>query len=174
MSECARVCVCMCGSLMVRTNDYLCCSVCVCLCGRQGLIFVLLSFFRTGVQPPSSSFCPTLIPPPPSSNLFHRSSCHKRHHQTTQDIILCSCTHHSYYPHQLNGSNNPPLLCTIDRCTHSNQNMKPISEHSTSSLNDSTSSPTTTSNDEESGQCVCVFERKSKTHFLFSMFLYVS
>jgi hypothetical protein len=29
--------------------------------------------------------------------------------------------------------------------------MKPISEHSTSSLNDSTSSPTTTSNDDESG-----------------------
>jgi len=44
----------------------------------------------------------------------------------------------------------------MDRCTHSNTNMKPISEHHiehlNSSLNDSnTSPPTTTSNDDESG-----------------------
>ncbi len=170
MSECA--CVCMCGSLMVRTNDYLCylVYVCVCLYSRQGLIFSLFFFFYcTGVHPPSSSFCTSLIPPPPSTNLFHRSSCHKRHH--TKEIILCSCTHHPYLQHKINGTNNTPLLCTIDRCTHSNINMKPISEHSTSSLNDSTSSPTTTSNDDESGQCI---RRKRKNSFSIQyVFIYI-
>ncbi|CAF0873274.1 unnamed protein product [Rotaria sordida] len=111
------------------------------------------------VHPTSSSCCTSLIPPPPSTNLFHRSSCHKRHHQTTKDIILCSCTHHPYLQHKINVNNNPnvttnaALLCTIDRCIHSNTNMKPISEHyieqSNSSLNDSNTSPPITSNDDE-------------------------
>ncbi|CAF1567800.1 unnamed protein product [Adineta ricciae] len=114
------------------------------------------------VHQPSSSYCTSLIPPPPSTNLFHRSSCHKRHHQTTKDVILCSCGHHSYLQHKINGSNqtnintNSTLLCTMDRCTHSNTNMKPISEHqiehsNSSSNNSNTSPPTSTSNDDESG-----------------------
>ncbi|CAF0757204.1 unnamed protein product [Rotaria sp. Silwood1] len=112
-----------------------------------------------GVHPTSSSCCTSFIPPPLSTNLFHRSSCHKRHHQTTKDIILCSCAHHPYLQHKINGNNNPnvttnaALLCTIDRCMHSNTNMKPISEHhiehSTSSLDDSNTSPPITSNDDD-------------------------
>ncbi|UJR35679.1 hypothetical protein I4U23_028429 [Adineta vaga] len=117
---------------------------------------------QSGVHQPSSTCCTSFIPPPPSTNLLHRSSCHKRHHQTTKDIILCSCAHQSYLQHKINGSNhsnmntNSSLLCTMDRYTHSNTNMKPISEHQTEHLNCSstdsnTSPPSTTSNDDESG-----------------------
>ena len=143
-----------------------------------GANFSFSLFLGTGVHPPSST------------NLFHRSSCHKRHHQPSKDIILCSCTHHPYLQHQINGHPNcnipthlaAPFICTIERCAHSNTNMKPISEHSVYSSNDSTSLPTTSSNDDESGQCierrtklieylVCVFTSISQNNISLQVFL---
>lgn len=116
---------------------------------------ILIHFLCTGVHP-RPTCCPPLIPPTSSSNLFHRSSCHKRQHQTaSKDIISCSCAHHPYLQHKINGnhsSTNATLLCPIDHST----NMKSISEHHLESSNDSCTdshtSPSSMSQDDESGQ----------------------